>query len=268
MNYIQLTFTANSELTEILTATLMEQGFEGVEEEDGLTKTFIKEDQYNAEAVKAIFDNYVISFDCCIMPDKNWNAEWEANFQPVQVDDFVNIRASFHPPLSATKYDIVINPKMSFGTGHHATTWLMMRQMKDINFNEKRVIDFGTGTGILAILAEKLGASGVIAIDNDSNCIENAQENIHLNHCKKISLVKAETVSGTADIILANINKNIIIANMEKLCLACDKPGTILFSGLLKEDYNDIAQALKNNDIKIINYVDKENWICLLCTCQ
>ncbi len=265
MNYIQLTFTANSELSEIIAANLMEEGFEGIEDVDEFTKTYIKEEEFNDKAIKALFEKYELQFDTLIIPDKNWNAEWEANFQPVQVDDFVNIRASFHPTLHATSHEIIINPKMSFGTGHHATTWLMMRQMQQINFKGKQVIDFGTGTGILAILAEKLGASSVIAIDNDDNCIENAKENIDLNQCTKISLLKAETVIGRFDIILANINKNIIIANMEKLYRACVKSGIILFSGLLKEDYNDIVKALKKNDIQIIDNVEKDNWICLLC---
>jgi ribosomal protein L11 methyltransferase len=266
MNYIQLEFTANTDLTEIITAHLMEEGFEGTEDVDGFTKTYIKEDQFNEVGTKALFDKYELPFKTLILPGKNWNAEWEANFQPVQVDDFVNIRASFHPSSPAIKHDIIINPKMSFGTGHHATTWLMMHQMQQINFDGKAVMDFGSGTGILAILAEKLGASSVIAIDNDDNCIENAKENIDLNHCTKISLSKAETVSGNADIILANINKNIILANMGKLSKACVKEGIILFSGLLKEDYNDIEEALKKNDIQIINNVEKENWICLLCS--
>ncbi len=268
MNYILLTFTANLELTEIVSANLMEEGFEGTEDIDGFTKTYIKEKEFNNLAVKELFDKYELQYNTVILPDKNWNAEWEANFQPVRVNDFVSIRASFHPALPVTKHDIIINPKMSFGTGHHATTWLMMNQMQQINFNEKTVIDFGTGTGILAILAEKLGASSIIALDNDDNCIENARENIDLNHCTKISLLKAEKVSGNADIILANINKNIIIANIENISLACSKQAIILFSGLLKEDYNDIADALLKNDIQIIDHAEKESWICLLCHCK
>ncbi|MEO7266046.1 MAG: 50S ribosomal protein L11 methyltransferase [Ferruginibacter sp.] len=265
MNYIQLTFTANLELTEIIAANLMEEGFEGIEDIDGFTKTYIKEDEYNDIAVKVIFDKYNLQFHTLILQDRNWNAEWEANFQPVQVGDFVSIRASFHPALPATRHDIIINPKMSFGTGHHATTWLMMRQMQEINFNEKAVIDFGTGTGILAILAEKLGASSIIAIDNDDNCIDNAKENIDINNCSKIRLLKDEMVSGDAEIILANINKNIILANLKIIAETSTKGGLVLFSGLLKEDYYDILDGMSVYNLHQIKYQEKDNWISILC---
>ncbi len=144
---------------------------------------------------------------------QNWNALWESNFEPVQVDDFVGVRAGFHAPFGGVvEHDIVITPKMSFGTGHHGTTYCVMQLMRGIDFANKSVFDFGTGTGILAILAQKLGAGPVLAVDNDDWCIENASENIIVNNTQSIEIEKVNdaNLNKKFNIIIANINKNII----------------------------------------------------------
>src|SRR5205085_7037613 len=138
--------------------------------------------------------------------------EWEKNFERVIIDDFVAIRAPFHKPIQKVTHEIVITPKMSFGTGHHATTFMMIQQMQDVDFKNKKVLDFGTGTGILAILAEKLGATKITAIDNDEWSISNANENIKTNNCRNIQLLLSDSpmLSQKFDVILANINKSVI----------------------------------------------------------
>jgi ribosomal protein L11 methyltransferase len=155
---------------------------------------------------------------------------------------------------------------MSFGTGHHATTFLMMQEMQSLDFNDKFVIDFGTGTGVLAILAEKLGAKKILAIDNDEWSINNAKENIDSNRCRKIDLVMAGEMAKefSADIILANINLNVIIANLELIKQACIKGSQILLSGLLVQDEEAISEILKINGFVISKLVEKNNWICIM----
>ncbi|MEO6403877.1 MAG: 50S ribosomal protein L11 methyltransferase [Ferruginibacter sp.] len=264
MDFIEITFKAEVDISEMIISLLMNNGFEGVEIDENLVKAYINENQFNELIIKNIFYKFKVEFAINIIPYKNWNEEWEANFLPVQVGNFVNVRASFHPKPTNMKYDIIINPKMSFGTGHHATTWLMMQEMEQLDFKEKYVIDFGTGTGILAILAEKLGAAHILAIDNDENCIINARENFRLNDCNNINLAKAETISGKASIILANINKNIILTNCKRIISACDINGYILLSGLLKDDYDDITKIFVNSNMLLIHHAEKDNWISLL----
>lgn len=266
MNYIELFFKADERTAEIITALLMHEGFEGMEQNEDCYKAFIQKNLFNLKLIKTLFDKWKIVFEHKEIQNQNWNEEWEANFHPVQVESFVNIRASFHPTNQQVEYEIIINPKMSFGTGHHATTWLMMQQMREINFTNKEVIDFGTGTGILSILSEKLGAKHITAIDYDDNCIENASENINLNHCEKIRLLKADSIVGQAHIILANINKNIILANMPGIVDSA-KDGIVLFSGLLTGDFEDLIESFKSNQMNLITKVERDNWICLLCQC-
>ncbi|MBK6935571.1 MAG: 50S ribosomal protein L11 methyltransferase [Chitinophagaceae bacterium] len=183
-NYIQITFTnLQPEQADMLIAQLSEAGFDGFEEGENLLKAFIPENDYNKFLLKELTYKYRLQYAEQVIPEQNWNALWESNFQPVVVDDFVGVRACFHEPISSVEYEIGITPKMSFGTGHHATTYMMMQQMRNIPFLGKSVFDFGTGTGVLAILAEKLGAASVFAIDNDDWSIENARENCQFNNC-------------------------------------------------------------------------------------
>ena len=174
--YIEISIQT-TELQEVLIALLAEIGYEGFEEEEGLLKAFIKEGAFDRGALETLLADYGLEYVEQRIEDRNWNAEWEANFQPVVVDGFCAIRAHFHPPMPEMEHELVITPKMSFGTGHHATTYMMLQAMRGIDLRGKRVLDFGTGTGVLAILAERLGAAEVVAIDNDDWSIENAQEN-------------------------------------------------------------------------------------------
>jgi ribosomal protein L11 methyltransferase len=159
-NYIQLELPVTSQdQIDWLVAELAAAGYEGFEEQDHVLKAYIPEQYWNEEVLLEIAHRVGTTYKHEMIPETNWNAVWESNFEPVTVEKFAGIRAEFHPAFEGIKHEIVITPKMSFGTGHHATTWQMILQMQDINFKEKAVLDFGTGTGVLAILAEKLGAA-------------------------------------------------------------------------------------------------------------
>jgi ribosomal protein L11 methyltransferase len=181
MAYIEIRFIEPSEeASDILIAMLSDLQYEGFEEEENILKAFIPKSLFNEERLKEIEEEFQLKYSVTELPDTNWNKVWESNFQPVIVENFCVVRAGFHEPIKDVEHEIIITPKMSFGTGHHATTYMMLQQMKDIDFKGKHVMDFGTGTGVLAILANKLGAASVIAIDSDSWSIENAAENLKI----------------------------------------------------------------------------------------
>ncbi len=264
--YIQIEFpNISSEQSYLLIAQLSEIGFDGFEEEKNNLKAFIPANDFIEIAVKEIAVSHNLSFNKSIIEETNWNAVWESNFQPVIVDDFVGIRADFHEPILGVQHEIVITPKMSFGTGHHATTFMMIQQMREIDFTAKSVFDFGTGTGILAILAEKLGADKVFAVDYDEWSIENAKENLAKNNCSKFVLKKADNAVGEGqyDILLANINKNVILENFSTLVKNITPSGLILLSGLITEDEADIIQASTIFSLTIVKIISKNNWISL-----
>lgn len=265
-NYIEIEITPiANEVADLIIAELSEIGFSGFEEIDGKLKSFILESDLNTNDLKLILNKYELNYSKSIINEKNWNEVWESNFDPVIVDDFVSIRAHFHAPITTTEHQILITPKMSFGTGHHATTFLMMQLMRTFSFKQKSVFDFGTGTGILAILAEKLGAAKIFAGDNDDWCIENASENIVNNNCKLIDLQKVNSAksSGQFDIVIANINKNIIQDNFKYLDEDAVSGANILLSGLLKEDESDILAIAKSYHWQHLATVHKNGWIAM-----
>ena len=251
---------------EILVALLSNIGFEGFEESDDSLKAFIKEADFKKEEVDTIGNNLNLSYTSSVIEQQNWNAQWESSFEPVIINDFAAVRAGFHEPVKIVRHEIIITPKMSFGTGHHATTYLVMEQMSKLDFTDKTVLDFGTGTGILAILAEKMGAKEILAIDNDEWSIDNAKENLVLNHSKNITIQQAETIaSGNIyDVILANINLNVILASMNVIKKACNAGGLILLSGFLNTDEAQITAALLSNGLRLKSITRQKDWICAL----
>lgn len=264
--YIQIEFQNISvEQSDLLLAALSEIGFEGFEEEVNSLKAFIPAADFDEAGIKEIAARNNLSFNQTIIGETNWNAVWESNFQPVLVDDFVAVRADFHEPIAGVKHEVIITPKMSFGTGHHATTFMMLRQMRLLDFNNKKVVDFGTGTGVLAILAEKMGAAEITGIDYDDWSIENATENCQHNQCSRIRLHQSDNAAGIekADIILANINKNVILDNLAHLKNALNDGGVLLLSGLLITDEEDIVNAAKPLSLRLTGKEVKNNWICL-----
>jgi ribosomal protein L11 methyltransferase len=254
------------EETDQLIALLSEQGFDGfVEEEDGLT-AFIPEMNFDQASFEKVLSRFsIVSYTKSDIENINWNKKWESEFEPVYVDRFVAIRAHFHKPITDVEHEIVITPKMSFGTGHHATTFLVMKQMKAIDFTNKTVFDFGTGTGILAILAEKLGAASIMAIDNDEWSITNTVENIEQNHCNKISVELMDSIPAGKqyDIILANINLNVITANLAGIAAIAKKGTEAIFSGILTSDEKVLRAILEKAGFKHLATSTKKDWIAL-----
>ena len=266
-SYVHLIVHVTSQTEkDLLLARLSQLNFEGFEEKENELHAFVSKQDFNELEVKDLLDELNVQYATSILPSQNWNALWESNFDPVTVDDLCTIRADFHPEDVRVEQEIIITPKMSFGTGHHATTYLMVQQMRDLDFKHKSVADFGTGTGILSILAEKLGSSSVWAIDHDDWSIENAIENIASNHCQRINVQKAEVFSTLEkfDIILANINKNVILDNLEGLVSGLNTGGKLLLSGLLKDDEYDILMACQGHNLLRVKTVEKDKWICIL----
>lgn len=265
--YIQIRFDGiQSEQQEQLIAFLSEAGYDGFEEDDNVLYAFIEEENFDKVLLNELAYKYQLTYSEQSIPEQNWNKLWESNFQPVIVDDFVAIRANFHNEISEVKYEIIITPKMSFGTGHHATTYMMIEQMRDLDFAGKTVFDFGTGTGVLAILAEKLGASEVLAIDNEEWSIENARENISYNKCSKIQTQLLDTIRGTTkhDVILANINRNVILDNAQSISSSLKENGHLLLSGLLEEDEKAVRDFFSIYNLFLRKKYSKNNWISLL----
>jgi len=259
----------------MLIAMLDQIEFEGYEESENSLKAFIKESLFNQVTLDEVSKMLNCAYNIKIIEAENWNANWESSFDPILLihpetkNPFAFIRAGFHEPSTFPVHDLIITPKMSFGTGHHATTFQMMEQMSLMDFNGKNVIDFGTGTGLLAILAEKMGATSIDAIDNDDWSINNALENIEANNCNNIKIIKADscqTDAFKADIILANINLNIILANIDNIINSAKSGTTILFSGILVEDEEQICLSLESKRLNIISVSSKNNWLLINCS--
>jgi ribosomal protein L11 methyltransferase len=251
--------------SEILIAQLADSGFTGFEEKENSLEAFINQEDYDQSVIQSLADNYSLSFGEQLVKNENWNQVWESNFLPVTVSDFVAVRAGFHQPITDAEYEIVITPKMSFGTGHHATTYMMIELMRDIDFHGKLVTDFGTGTAVLAILAEKLGAEKVTAIDHDDWSIENAIENRERNGCQKISVIKdtAITSAGLQDIILANINKHVILENFSSFSRQLVPGGKLLISGILETDEKDLMKVATDTGFRLVKKQNRDKWIAL-----
>lgn len=266
MNYIEITVSVSDiAIQQALVALLANIDFEGFEEDEGWIKALIQEEKFNQSNVDIIVQQFMLTYSKSIIKHQNWNTLWESNFEPVMVADFVAIRAHFHDPIPNVKHELVITPKMSFGTGHHATTFLVMKMMEHVNFQDKSVFDFGTGTGILAILAEKLGAREVLAVDNDPWCIENAIENVINNFCQHIEIKQVNNANFIKkhDVVIANINKNIILDNLEFLIKIANANGDIILSGLLQQDEIDILNAFNQVGWKHTITEEKDGWIVM-----
>lgn len=248
---------------EKLIAVLDDYGATGFEQNESNLIVYFNEPDFNNIELQTLLEAYEIEIR--EMVDQNWNEVWESSFQPILIDRFCAVRAAFHEAIENVEHEIIITPKMSFGTGHHATTFMMLQQMQGIDFKDKTVFDFGTGTGVLAILAEKLGAASVTAIDVDDWSIDNASENIVVNQCSKIQLNKSSEIPQQQfDVILANINRNVIVQHFDEIAKAAKVGSSIMISGLLTTDENDIVKEANMRNIKHIKQSSKNNWVCLL----
>ncbi|MEY3541827.1 MAG: hypothetical protein RLZZ204_639 [Bacteroidota bacterium] len=246
MNYTGITFDElTQEQRDLLIAVLPEYGFHGMEETATGLKAYANEGLADLDQLNSFSVEMNVSFTSQLIEEENWNQSWESNFDPVIIPGKIQVRAHFHAPLETVEHQILITPKMSFGTGHHPTTKMMMLAMLETAFNEKTVADFGTGTGILSILAVQLGAHTVDAIDNDDWSIENVKENIELNNAIGISVSKAGDLThiDAVDVMLANINKNVLIEHVQAIRAKTNEKGKLIISGLLRTDYEDIMQV-------------------------
>jgi ribosomal protein L11 methyltransferase len=264
MPHIRLTIQANEQRQEELIGLLYDLQPEGFEQTGQELIAYFSSENFNKEEIENLIGTQPFSTE--VVEEQNWNEVWESNFSPVVVDDFCAVRAHFHEPITHVRHEIVITPKMSFGTGHHATTYMMMRAMNTVDFRNKTVFDFGTGTGVLAILAEKLGAASVEAIDVDDWSMENAAENIAGNGCGRISIWKSSIIPQDRkfDIMLANINRNVLLDNMRQLSRAMTQGGTVLMSGLLPENEKEITASATDNSLKVLRKEELNNWLFLL----
>ena len=271
MSTIQVKITASPELSDILVAELGEIQFDIFEDSESGVIAYCPEVDFSAEALTEIMSRYGLeTYETNRIEKQNWNEVWESNYDPIRIEDLVLIRASFHPSEPGFQMEVVINPKMSFGTGHHATTWQMMKQMQQIDFNNKTVFDFGCGTGVLAILAEKLGATNIVAIDNDEICVENSLENVTNNHCKNIRVEKATAPPEEKkfDIILANINRHILLATMGTMAAALNNNGYLLISGFYAAEDELLIDAANSQQLQLQQSSERNQWSCLLFSKQ
>lgn len=255
--------------TEILIAELGYVGFDSfVENEKGVT-AYIQKDKWNAFILDDInilsSKEFEITFEFNEIEQTNWNEEWEKNFKPIVVDNQVTVRAPFHDKTT-TKYDLVIEPKMSFGTGHHETTYMMIQHILKNDFKNKSVLDMGCGTGVLAILAEKVGANELDAIDIDNWSYVNSLENVERNNCEKVSVYEGDVNlldGNNYDIIIANINRNILLADIPRYTRCLNKNGTLFLSGFYKEDIQMIESKCNEDMLKLEEIIERGQWVSL-----
>ena len=270
-NYLEFQFKVHPPVpaSEILIAELGSLGFESfVENEDGVTAYILKE-EFNENMLTEVrildSDEFKISYSSSEIQQVNWNEEWEKNFQPIVVDDICSVRAPFHPKPE-TEFDIVIEPKMSFGTGHHATTHMMIQFILKNEWKGKSVLDMGCGTGVLAILSSQKGANPVEAIDIDNWCYLNSLENIERNNVPEISVKEggAELLGEKKyDVIIANINRNILLNDMQKYVSVLQPDGDLYLSGFYKGDIPIIQEACEKLGLKFQENLEKDKWVAV-----
>lgn len=272
MEYLEFKIACNEAYREILIAVLAEIGFDSFLETETGIEAYITEDLFDRTAFDEVIAQYRIPGEISVeegrMAKVNWNEEWEKNYDPIEVGDQVYVRASFHAPKEGVAHEIIINPKMSFGTGHHATTYLMLTHQLNLDHQGKRVIDIGAGTGILAIMAHKLGAGEVQALDIDEWCVENGEENFALNGLPDVKMglgtIREVAPQGTFDIVLANINKNVLLDEMEVYADLVQPNCHLLLSGFYEHDIQDIVDKAQAFGLVLKDQKSKNNWAALV----
>jgi ribosomal protein L11 methyltransferase len=262
--YQELILTVkNTAEAEMIMAEMIELGFEGFEEEDGSLRAYIEAARFDGPALSKLAAKYKVFYRSQKLEQVNWNQLWESQYDPVRVDQFAAIRAGFHDPIPGVRYELLITPKMSFGTGHHAATHLMIKGMENLDLKNKSVLDMGTGTGVLAILAEKMGARKIRAIDTDHWSIENARENIDANDCRLIELTQADNLvtNELYDVILANINLGVILSLLPTFQKHLESSGLLIISGFLAEDEGAISSAAAESGMILMTKNLRNNWL-------
>ncbi len=252
---------------QILIAQLDDMGFESFIEEHNHLKAYIKTEKLSSLNIEdcQIFKNpdFKVSYTIHDIEDVNWNQTWEDNFEPIEISEDCVIRAPFHNAFNV-KYELVIEPKMSFGTGHHATTHMMINQLLEEDLKGKQVLDMGCGTGVLSILAEMRGAKQVLAVDVDEWCFINTLENQERNNCKTICVKQGsfEQIEGQFDIILANINRNVLVEQIPVYYKHLNKNSSLLLSGFYETDLKIISSVCEELGLKYVKHQLKNDWVC------
>lgn len=270
--YKLLSFVCDQFLTDILVAELSNIGFDSFLITDNGFEASISSDHFSQEILDDLIDSYSsigpISYQSDDIKERNWNAEWEKNFQPIVVEDRCLVHATFHKIKKRYPIELIINPKMAFGTGHHETTYLMIQNQLITDHTHKKVLDAGCGTGILSILAEKLGADKIIGFDTDHWAYRNSLENIRLNSCHKIEIIEGqiEKISNhhTFDIILANINLNVIIEDLNAYYKYLSPGGLLILSGFLVSDLDRLTNSIKDLKITILEQNSRSKWMSVI----
>jgi len=266
MNYLEIVIDIPEEksaLSEVLVAFLAEQGYESFCEENNRLLAYISENDYNEKNTKMLMNAYGFSFSKKIIYQKNWNEEWERNFDPITIDDHLTIKARFHKQEFDTVHTIIIEPKMSFGTGHHATTFMMCKLMSTYDMAESQVLDFGCGTGVLAIYASLLGASNVTAIDIDEWAYENSIENTKTNKISNVSVLRGD-INNVPDVkydfVLANINLNVLVHDIPFLAKNMNCDSLMFLSGFLVNELKIIEKCCSESGLILVKTMEKDNW--------
>ena len=273
MDYIEIQFVLKERvpIIDVFIQEIADLGFDAFQENLNILSSYIPSINYNEKKLQELLDNYsafIISFKAINHPYKNWNKKWESSFEPIEINENCLVRASFHQP-SKKKYDIIINPEMSFGTGHHETTRLMAKDLFKHDLKNKTILDFGSGTAILSILAEKLGAKEIDAVEIDKNANQNARQNLATNNSKAIKIIDGggdSIPNKKYDFLFVNINRNTIIEEFTNFLKVMKKNSIVLFSGFFESDIHYIKDLSIKSGLKIL-YSDLENqWALLVMT--
>ncbi|MCF0042512.1 50S ribosomal protein L11 methyltransferase [Dyadobacter fanqingshengii] len=273
MNYIEVDLKVDPDFSEILMAELGEAGFESFVETDEGLLAYIQENDFDEQNLHDLTAKYLelttIAATWKSLERRNWNEEWEKSYEPIEVGDQIRVRATFHEPDPAFKYDLLIQPKMSFGTGHHETTWLVMNEQLSLPHTGLSVMDVGCGTGILSILAAKLGAAQLLGFDIDEWAVENTKENFSMNNLDSGAEVFQGTITEVPEEkmfggILANINRNILLSEMPAYVKHLQPGGWLVTSGFYETDQADIEQCALENGLTKINSNTRNQWSCVV----
>jgi len=271
MDYIELIFdTSNSSIQqqELLIAKLYQLGFDSFQETETLLKAFVLLPNFDLNMLKyRLADTTFEILEINQLNQKNWNSIWESSFDPVVISDECRIRATFHKVDQEREFDIILDPKMAFGTGHHDTTFLMMQSLLSMSLERKTVLDVGCGTSILSILSEKKSALSICAIDIDQEAYLNSLENINLNHCEKISVFHMDVFgldNTLFDVVLANINRNVLLSEMREYVNRLSVGGALVLSGFFDSDFDKINDCVLALGLILCSKKSKNKWQCLV----
>ncbi|MDB4447652.1 50S ribosomal protein L11 methyltransferase [Roseivirga sp.] len=272
MDFIQINVHCDPPFRDILTAEMGYLAYDSFVETEVGFEAYISEDKFSHPGLQSLFNDYRkqtrIWYELKKIPKVNWNEEWEKNYDPILVDDKIYVRATFHEAKPTYPYEIIITPKMSFGTGHHETTHQLLALQLEVDHKEKKVLDVGSGTGILAIMAAKLGASSVAATDIDDWCVENSLENFALNAVEPAfvekGVIRTLGLKDQYDIIIANINTNVLLDEIAVYATLLVDQGYLFLSGFYETDWPQILEMTTKHNLKEVKHTTRKNWVGLI----